>query len=300
MKTIICSLIILIIATACSGTGEPEAVAELPTVVVLPTLPPSATPTDTPVLTAPPTATETATLAPTLTETLTVTPSATITETPSPTVTNTPTTTPEPQAVSSLLELAMQATILPPTFLPQVVPTQAQPELIFPTQIVPVTCTYPAPGGFNTILTGNPQISQQLGCPEGAPPQPLEVVGTAQEFEGGSMIWLQGPIYVLYSDGTFRRYDDTFVEGVDPETIGENPPAGRSEPRRGFGKVWRENADVRQRLGWAFAEELGGPITYQRFDQGLMVAIDLRTQIITLAEDPSGISGTWRSFVGTY
>ena len=35
------------------------------------------------------------------------------------------------------------------------------------------------------------------------------------------------------------------------------PPEGRYQPIRGFGKVWRENPQVREQLGWAIAPEQG-------------------------------------------
>lgn len=300
MKTLAAILTLLILSLTACAEADSEAVGELPTLAVLPTLPPSATPTDTPIATWTPTATETTEASPTPTETVTVTPSATITDTPTPTPTSTPTDTPEPQAVLSLLELAMQATILPSELLPPP-PTQpaVDPGMVFPTAPPPVSCPAPPPGGFGPIFASDSTLPERLGCPLGVPP--VEIIGTAQEYEGGIMIWLQGPIYVLYNDGTFRRYEDTFIDGVDPEITGETPPPGRVEPRRGFGKLWRTTPEVRQRLGWPFDNELGGPVTTQRFDRGLMVAIALRSQIIVLAEtDPGGTSGTWRSFVGSY
>jgi hypothetical protein len=43
-----------------------------------------------------------------------------------------------------------------------------------------------------------------------------------------------------------------FEEGM-PETSPEydNPPEGLYQPRRGFGMLWRSNAAVRDRVGWA-------------------------------------------------
>ena len=87
------------------------------------------------------------------------------------------------------------------------------------------------------------------------------VVGDAayQSFEGGHMIWVEGnrTVYVLYSDGQYRSYTDDFQEGdpeSDPSIV---PPEGLYQPVRGFGLVWRTNPDVRDRLGWAMAPEVG-------------------------------------------
>ncbi|MBZ0294776.1 MAG: hypothetical protein K8L99_19595, partial [Anaerolineae bacterium] len=97
--------------------------------------------------------------------------------------------------------------------------------------------------------------------------------------------------------GQFERFEDTFDAAVDPESGGETPPEGRVEPVRGFGKVWRTNPSVRQFLGWAFGDESSGQIVYQRFDQGLMLAIAARTQIVVLS---GSFEGPWRSFVGSF
>ncbi|MBC7225946.1 MAG: hypothetical protein H5T61_01755, partial [Thermoflexales bacterium] len=88
-----------------------------------------------------------------------------------------------------------------------------------------------------------------------------------EPFERGRMIWLQEVrtesnvyqkvILVLYNDGRYEKYADTFVDGEmesDPSIV---PPAGLYQPIRGFGKLWRTNSHVRDGLGWATAPEQG-------------------------------------------
>lgn len=100
---------------------------------------------------------------------------------------------------------------------------------------------------------------------ESDPYCPNAVVTTSaagEDFEGGRVYWYgpvpgltEGTIYVIYNDGTWESYLDTWQEGMpesDPTLI---PPAGRYQPVRGIGKLWRENAAVRTRLGWAYEPE---------------------------------------------
>lgn len=73
------------------------------------------------------------------------------------------------------------------------------------------------------------------------------------------MIWLEttDSVYVFYKDQRWQRFDDDWSEDQlenDPTII---PPEGLYQPIRGFGKVWREQADVRNELGWALGPELG-------------------------------------------
>ena len=93
-----------------------------------------------------------------------------------------------------------------------------------------------------------------------------------QPFEGGAMIWdgAQSPtIYVgLSASGDWFSRLDRFQEG-DPESDPTlTPPAGRLQPVRGFGRLWREDESVRQALGWALATEVGFEGTWQVFEGG--------------------------------
>jgi len=97
----------------------------------------------------------------------------------------------------------------------------------------------------------------------------LTVQGAQQPFQGGAMMWIPGIegndwIYVLYNDGTWQRYEDTWHEGLPQSDPGIIPPAGYEQPVRGFGKVWRERPEVQNKLNWATAGESAVLITYQR------------------------------------
>jgi LysM repeat protein len=96
-------------------------------------------------------------------------------------------------------------------------------------------------------------------------PGPVVTTSAAGEnFEGGRVYWYaavpassdpRGTLYVIYNDGTWETFVDTWTEGQpasDPSIV---PPAGRFQPARGIGKLWRENSAVRSRLGWAYEPE---------------------------------------------
>jgi hypothetical protein len=295
-----CPLILIALLFAACGT--PQESADLPTLAEFPTASATTRPSETlpATFTLIPTETETPTATPT--GTLSITPSATITDTPTSTPTDTPTFTPAPpdnDAISALVELAAQATILPPDF---VIPPQTPGALPVSTPLAG-SCSFPPPGGFNAVYISDPTLAQQIGCPLGAPPTPASYSSAYQPFERGGMIWLQGApnlIYVLSNNGRFQRFDDTYNASTDPISGGETPPSGLREPVRGFGKVWRQNPNIRADLGWGVTDELGNNATILRFDRGQMMYLPQRGEILVLVEDPGGLTGSWRAFAGSY
>jgi hypothetical protein len=83
----------------------------------------------------------------------------------------------------------------------------------------------------------------------------------------------QPEIAVLYFrklENSWGRYLDLWSEG-QPVSGGETPPAGLFEPVRGFGKLWREEPGVRDRLGWAVEPEAPVPIFLQQFENGALL-----------------------------
>lgn len=103
------------------------------------------------------------------------------------------------------------------------------------------------------------QYRDELGCPI----NPVHTHESAsQDFERGFLLWRINPdqVYVMYDDGRLGFYPMS----VYPESVRQNPPggdpniqppAGFQQPVRGFGLVWRDNAEVREGLGWAVEEE---------------------------------------------
>ncbi|MEJ2747880.1 MAG: hypothetical protein P8183_08215 [Anaerolineae bacterium] len=101
------------------------------------------------------------------------------------------------------------------------------------------------------------------GCPAAAA---VSTQAAAQSFEHGWMLWLatEDVIYVFFDDNSYARfYGDQLRGDVDTGDGGVEAPAGLVAPVRGFGLVWRgeaeggENGWVRDRLGWGLAPEFG-------------------------------------------
>lgn len=139
-------------------------------------------------------------------------------------------------------------------------PTIAQAATATPTPQPPVTVAAqpsatPRPELFPTNVIADVQIAEQL-------------------FEHGRMFWLRHTrqIWVMVDDpdpnfpgGDWYCFNDTFQEGemeTDPSLV---PPSDDlSQPRRGFGKVWREHSEIGDNIGWAITPEfeLTSPYTY--------------------------------------
>lgn len=316
------SLAVLPTETA-SPIPPSETPSQIPTWTLTYTSSPSPTSTPPPTETMPATYTpspvpsETSTLEPTLT----FTPSLTITNTITPTASLTFTPMPELDSLGMLALLIERATVLPPELMynpPTLTAVAYAAETLVaggagsggasPTPVsgtpvfgtlppVSITCATEPP---QSLAAADSTLVQFVGCPQGLP---SSTVSAVQSFEHGSMLYLQGSpnyIYVLTLDGRFRRYDDTWVSGVDPEGGSETPPLGLLEPRRGFGKVWRNNLEARSALGWAIDEEQGATSPLQRFERGQAVFLPQRGQTYILSDDPGSQTGTWRALPASF
>lgn len=251
--------LLLILFTACA----PAAPQALPTLAALPTAtltPAAPTPAPIPVNAAedvspPEVVTQeaayvliTPTDPPSKTPTQTETPTGTFTSTPEPTEPTTATAT-------------MTAYIPPTRVVPLVTAYVAQPmERVCDNTwffILPRPDTCPA-----TLATTSQAVFQ--------------------EFQNGLMIWIQQQdlIYVLYNNfGTpaWESYQDMFDEGMlELDESWEPPPTTQLfQPRRGFGMLWRADAAVRERIGWALGEwEVPYSSTVQTGEDGTLFLQD--------------------------
>ncbi|MBC8164017.1 MAG: hypothetical protein H7Z42_22635 [Roseiflexaceae bacterium] len=132
---------------------------------------------------------------------------------------------------------------------------------------------------ISTLQKTAQAFGETFSC--GAPFPLVNVPIATQQFERGQLVWTSGPnggpgaIFIIFFDNkrnrlTFQSFAGTWKEG-DANSGGETPPAGLVEPIRGFGKLWRENAFVRNTLGWATAREVGSTGHYQYFRGGGMM-----------------------------
>lgn len=324
-----------LLPTLTEPVAETPLSSETPTPEATPTDAPSPSPTDPPTATETPTLTSTP--QPTLTDTpqptVTFTPSLTITNTVTPPPTATFTATLELSGLGMLADLAARTTILPPeqlynpgtlTAVAFAAQTQsaAAVSALTPTAAVieagdgllpfstpgpatfpptPITCAFPPPAGLSAVFAADPALFNSLGCPtNGAPTSNTTAV---QTFERGLMVYVAGTpgsIYVLMSDGRFRRFDDTWIEGVHPDSAGMSPPPGLIEPIRGFGKVWRDNLDVQSALGWGVTPEAGDTSSIQLFERGRAITLPQIAASVILVDDLGGSSGTWRANPGGF
>jgi len=131
------------------------------------------------------------------------------------------------------------------------------------TEPAPTATVTPTPAATNTPApTATPDIFPTVTV--------SQIQVAEQVYENGRMMWVQpnSQIWVMILDeeggGRWLRYEDTWDEETDPETDPSlEAPEGRIQPERGFGKLWRENPEIRESLGWAITPEFGYISEYQ-------------------------------------
>jgi hypothetical protein len=154
------------------------------------------------------------------------------------------------------------------------------------------------------------QLGRPLGCPTLVPGE--NVPAAIQTMERGQMIWYgraEGPpmlvlgprIFAVIAPNntlSFRTYDDTWVEGQDPDVPAGSPPRpDLFAPWRGFGKVWAADADLRAQIGWARESQARADrADYQLFDSGILL-VHLREAGITYAFGSPGSPSEVQAFV---
>ncbi|MCC6628155.1 MAG: zf-HC2 domain-containing protein [Chloroflexi bacterium] len=199
---------------------------------------------------------------------------------PPPTATTVPPTRPPataPPTTATAKPVATAPATRPSPSPPTRMPATATATRVLPTPTPAPTATATRPAApvvgasFAAAYAGNAGVRARLGAPLLAE---RGVEGLTQPFERGQMESFADArqIIVLYRDGnSWARFTDTWSPD-EVATPGDPPPPGLHRPRRGFGKLWRENITVRERLGWATAPDLGYVAKVQRFERGQMVS----------------------------
>lgn len=127
-----------------------------------------------------------------------------------------------------------------------------------------------------------PDVTQTPAPTPTLDPFPTPVINqiqvAEQPFEHGRMFWIQpqSEIWVAIEidedRGRWEIYEDTFEEGQPEMDPGIVPPSENLyQPERGFGKLWRENEDVREALGWAVTPMEFGYISPYEYHAGGVV-----------------------------
>lgn len=156
-------------------------------------------------------------------------------------------------------------------------------------KVVLVVTATPAPTDASTSSaatdTTAPQVPTTTATPTSVPPtetpgatatidvQPTATLGQIQVaeevFEHGRIFWIQPrkQMWVMYDNGQgsgeWKVYDDTWVDGdpaSDPSIV---PPEGKYQPLRGFGKLWREHQEIKDKLGFGITPEFGYVSNYE-------------------------------------
>ena len=167
-------------------------------------------------------------------------------------------------------------------------------------QIVIIVTATPAPNEIVVRMTFTPMIGNSdvetinLSTPQATIAEPTikpsstsevfpspvakEIFIAEQEFERARFFWLEPAersqsIWVLFYEkdspvkGKWGIFEDTFEEGevsLDPNIV---PPEGFLQPIRGFGKLWRNNLELKEDVGWALEREFGYIAEY-RYEYG--------------------------------
>lgn len=165
----------------------------------------------------------------------------------------------------------------------KVVDTAAQPGQTVALKVKVVTDLPDVPEPFAHVWTAVGGAGGRLGNP--AAEAVLDRWVADQVFEGGMMYWRNNEfvpanyIYVLlYGGGTnqtqgtiWLQFEDLWREGMTEFSCPEAQANGALGPKRGFGKVWCEEATVKDGLKSPLELEQGVNAGFQDFEKGAMI-----------------------------
>ncbi len=98
---------------------------------------------------------------------------------------------------------------------------------------------------------------------------------------------------MLLDDTTYERYDDTYDSGLDTHTGGDDPPEGMFVPGDALGKVWREQPEVQDTLGFATALPIEIETQMLMLERGEMIYFPPSASVIAFKR---GTPSTWSSY----
>ncbi len=237
----------------------------------------------------------------------TPTPTSTPTDTPIPTDTPVPPTataeppaptTPEPTAIA---QVSPEAPVHAPT---EAAESPAATATKVPNTPVPPTATRPAPTNTRVppTATAVPPSATSTPVPSNTPVPPT---ATSQPTQVPSATATPSATPTRRSTGTpTAMATATATSTVQPKLTPTASPISNCllEPVRGFGKIWRDHKDVRERLGCPTVPEEGVlPAAQQHFQYGYMFwRGDVRAIYVFLRSGPRDQYGTWLEFKDTW
>jgi hypothetical protein len=194
--------------------------------------------------------------------------------TPRPALTVVRTSTPAPSPTANLQVFAQQTATMAAYQQRQIIAQQTQLAQVRVTQTaLAVVCRLTTGATFARAWDRS-----RIGCPTAAE---AGVTTAYEAFERGWMLWRKDndKIYVFFDGGEYRVY--TLPAEARPEFACKDAES-LGNPRLGFGKVWCENPDVRQRIGKPLAAEIGGDRPLQEFEKGFMIYAKERDKVINV------------------
>lgn len=159
-------------------------------------------------------------------------------------------------------------TPITPTAAPAPIPAPA------PSPQPPASVPPAADASFTTAVaafTAKQSAILPIGNPTGTA---YDETFSVERFENGTMYYIKstGTIYVLGQTGVqLSSYPLTWHDGDSNGDLTPGPRTGTWIPRRGFGKVWRENPVVQQALGYATTDERSYTGKAQFFERGVLI-----------------------------
>jgi len=125
--------------------------------------------------------------------------------------------------------------------------------------------------GFGQVWYHNSNVRQKLGCPTAAE---NGFTAIEQGFNTGYVINNQDTkqMYIIFTGiGQWTTYPDTWQTGDAITNPTLTPPPGWYQPEYGIGKMWRNEDNYSQKLGWARYPQRPVAATAQQFEHGEMV-----------------------------